>query len=49
MGRRLILPPPPDMYKAENERIRNREIELTFKSLNEKIAELETRIKALEP
>lgn len=48
MGRRLNLPAPKKEYNLSDEQIRNREIELNFKAVNEKLAELETRIKALE-
>jgi hypothetical protein len=48
MSRRIILPAPSEKYNPDDERIRNREIEITIKSLTEKIAELESRIYALE-
>lgn len=49
MARKLILPQPSDRYKVDEERIRNREIEAFSKDINQKLAELEERIKALEP
>lgn len=49
MARKLILPQPSENYKVEEERIRNRELEAFAKSINQKLYELEERIKALEP
>jgi len=40
---------PNDTYKKADEQIRNREIETGFRAINEKLAELEARIRALEP
>lgn len=48
MSRRLVLPPPAKEYKQTDERLRNREIETVFRAMSEKIAELESRIYALE-
>lgn len=45
----LNLPQPQKEYKPEIERVRNREIEEYMRYLREKIAELESRIVALEP
>jgi hypothetical protein len=47
--KKMVLPQPSKDYSSEEERIRNREIESSYKSLVEKVAELESRIKALEP
>lgn len=49
MARKMVLPQPSEQYKPEEERIRNREIEAFSKDVNQKLAELESRIKALEP
>lgn len=47
--KKAVLPQPAAQYNQDDERIRNREIEATFKALSEKVSELESRIKALEP
>lgn len=49
MSRKLVLPQPPKQYNADDERIRNRELEAHAKEVNQKLAELEARIQALEP
>ena len=49
MARKVILPQVSETYKKEDELIRNREIESFAKSVSQKLIELETRIKALEP
>lgn len=48
MAKKMILPQPSKDYKVEEERIRNREIEAFAKAANQKLAELEERIYALE-
>jgi len=45
----LNLPQPQKDYRPEIERVRNRELEEYMRYLNQKIAELEARIAALEP
>lgn len=49
MSKRVVLPQPSEKYDPESERIRNREIESFSKAVNQKLIELEERIKALEP
>jgi hypothetical protein len=49
MSRKVILPQPKDKYTVEDERLRNREIEVNLRAAFQKMAELEERIKALEP
>lgn len=49
MTKKIVLPQPSDTYRADEERIRNRELENQFKIINQKLSELEERIKALEP
>ena len=49
MAKKLVLPQPPEKYKPDEERLRNREIEAFGKDVNQKLAELEERIRALEP
>lgn len=49
MAKKLILPQPSKEYNQDEERIRNREIDVFAKSVTQKLAELEERIKALEP
>jgi hypothetical protein len=49
MAARLVLAPSPKEYNKDHEEIRNREIQSMFKQIITKLAELEERIKALEP
>jgi hypothetical protein len=49
MSRKIVLPQPGDKYDAQAERLRNREIEINLRAAFQKMAELEERIKALEP
>jgi hypothetical protein len=49
MSRKVILPQPKDTYDVQDERLRNREIEINLRAAFQKMAELEERIKALEP
>ena len=49
MSKKVILPQPRHTYDVESERLRNREIEANFKAMQQKLNELEERIKALEP
>ena len=47
--KKIVLPQPAQKYDHNDEKIRNREITEAFKSVTEKLYELEERIKALEP
>lgn len=46
MAKKMILPQPSREYKQDEERVRNREIELSTKAINEKLEELEARLVA---
>lgn len=49
MSKKVVLPQPKNDYDKNLELLKNRELELAFRQLFQKIAELEERIKALEP